>query len=197
VKNKSVAVELTVEEEAGLRKPYVVRGREAYTCFMPLGFHILAREFLGAAEDIQVKGDFSLVQGFLYCRSIELSLKAFLLAKNVPVSRFKGRKGIGHDLNRGLKEAELKGLVDIVEIPSIYKEELRKANDYYATKQGFEYMDDYDVLMRWRSVSDFPSIEVLSDFASRLVAKLGKVCEESVRDLIEKAREGKLHGNGE
>jgi hypothetical protein len=194
VKKKKVDAELVVEAEAGWRKPHVVRGREAYTCFMPLGFHILASEFLEAAGDIQVRGDFSLVQGFLYCRSIELSLKAFLLAKSVPVSRLKGRKGIGHDLDRGLKEAELQGLVDIVEIPSIYKEELRKANDYYATKQGFEYMDDYDVLMRWRSVSDFPSIEVLSEFASTLVAKLGEICVKSVRDLVEKAN---LYVNGE
>jgi hypothetical protein len=185
VKKKTVDVELSVEAEAGRGKPHVVRGREGFRRFMPVGFYLLAKEYLEAAGDIRVRGDYSLVQGFLYCRSIELSLKAFLLAKNVPVNRFKGRKGIGHDLDAGLEEAELQGLVDIVEIPSIYKEELRKANSYYATKQGFEYLDDYDVLMRWRSVSDFPSVEVLSEFASTLVSKLWGICVKSVGGLAE------------
>jgi len=171
-----------------------VEGREAHESFMPVGFRLLAAEFLSAAGDIQVIGDYSTVKSFLYCKSIELSLKAFLLAKKVPVSRFKGRKGIGHDLERAMKEAELQGLADIVDIPVAYKEEIRKANLYYVTKQGFEYIDNYEVLMRWRSVSDFPSIEVLSEFASSLVDKLSEVCMEATWDLIEKAKEKKRSG---
>jgi len=130
------------------------------------------------------------VKCFLYCKSIELSLKAFLLAKNVPVGRLRGKKGIRHDLVKGLEEAELRGLGDVVRIRRTYKEELRKANGYYAAKQGFEYMDDCDVLMKWRGVGDFPNIEVLCKFARTLVERLGGICVRSALDSIEKARDG-------
>ena len=174
----------------GSRKGDMVTEREAYACFRPGGFHILAGEYLLGAEDVRVRFGFPLVKCFLYCRSIELSLKAFLLAKNVPVSRLRGKKGIGHDLVKGLEEAELQGLGDVVRASRIYKKELRKANAYYATKQGFEYMDDCDVLMKWRGVSDFPDIEVLREFARTLVEGLGAICVRSVVDSIGKARDG-------
>lgn len=174
----------------GAGKGDMVTGREAYASFGPAGFHILAGEYLQGAEDVRVRGDFSLVKCFLYCRSIELSLKAFLLAKDFPVGRLRGKKGIGHDLVRGLEEAELRGLGDVVRVRRIYKEELGKANDYYATKQGFEYMDDCDVLMKWRGVSDFPNIEVLCQFARTLDKRLGLICVRSVLDSIEEVRDG-------
>lgn len=153
----------------------VVRGRGAF--MSPSMFHFYAREFAKAAEGFQMIGDFSPVPYFLYCRSIELSLKAFLLAKNVSITRLKGRKGVGHDLERALEEAELQGLLDIVEIPCHYKEELKKANYYYVKKDGFEYFESYEVFVRW---DDLPSLKVLSEFASFLVAKLKKPCEEAL-----------------
>ncbi len=164
----------------------VVRGKSAFRCAIPIMFHRFADEFLKAAEGFEVTGDFSPVACFLYCKSIELSLKAFLLAKSVPVSRFKGKRGIGHDLERALEEAEVLGLVDIIEIACHYKEELRKANYYYVEK-GFEYVDNYELMMK---VADFPSLKVLSEFASMLVAKLEKICFESVHTFVERSREG-------
>jgi len=139
-----------------------------------------------AGKDFQAIDD-SPVHYFLYCKSIELSLKGFLLAKNVPITILKGKKGIGHDLEKALKEAESRGMLDIVEIPCLYREELRKANYYYVKKQGFEYCDNYEVLRKW---GDLPSLKVLCEFASNLVERLEKVCFEAMQTLVEKYGEG-------
>ena len=159
----------------------VVRGRGAF--ISPIMFHFYAHEFARTAEGFQMIGDFSPVPYFLYCRSIELSLKAFLLAKNVSITRLKSRKLVGHDLEKALEEAESQGLLDIVEIPRHYKEELKKANYYYVKKDGFEYFESYEVFVRW---DDLPSLKVLSEFASFLIAKLRKPCDESMRILADK-----------
>lgn len=163
------------------------RVRIGYTRLRPFFFHSLARDFLTAAQAFEVAADFSPVHYFLYCRSIELSLKAFLLAKKVPISKIK--KEVGHDLEKGLKEAESLGLADIVEIPWRHKEELRKANYYYRSKQGFEYADDYVVLMKFGSI--VPSLNVISELDSMLVEKLSGVCSECVHVLAEKFRDGR------
>ena len=66
--------------------------RSAYVLLRPSMFHALAREFVWAAESYEMTDSFSPVHYFLYCRSVELSLKAFLLAKGVDISRLKSRK---------------------------------------------------------------------------------------------------------
>jgi hypothetical protein len=172
-----------------------LKASDGYRWLRPFMFYELAFEFWRAAKDLEVKGVFSPVHYFLYCRSIELSLKAFLLAKKVPVSRLRDRKGVGHDLERALEEAELRGLCDIVEIPCEFREELRKANYFYVKKQGFEYADDYEVLMGFGNLQ--PSTEVLSEFASMLVTNLEKVCCECLYILGIKLKVGELYINGE
>ena len=79
----------------------------AYVSLRPSMFHALAREFMWAAESFEMTDPFSPVHYFLYCRSVELSLKAFLLGKEVPISRLKSRKWVGHDLERALEEPTL------------------------------------------------------------------------------------------
>jgi hypothetical protein len=171
--------------EGKVRMNAAVRACIGYRWLRPFFFHTLATDFLRAGEGFEMSGDFSPVHYFLYCRSIELSLKAFLLAKKVSITRVK--KWVGHDLERALKEAELQGLLNIVEIPWGYKEELKKANYYYKKKQGFEYADDFRVLMRFGSV--VPSLKVLYEFDSMLVEKLSGVCNECVEILTKKFRE--------
>ena len=175
------SVKLRGRMEGELSMTPVVRGRVGF--ISPIMFHFYALEFARAAEDFQMIGDFSPVPYFLYCRSIELSLKAFLLAKGVPVTKFKEKGGIWHNLEGALEEAESQGLLDIVEIPRHYKEELKKANYYYKRKGGFEYFVSYEVFVRW---DDLPSLKVLSEFASFLVAKVKKPCDESMRILADK-----------
>jgi len=82
---------------------------------------------------------FSPVPYYCFSRSIELSLKAFLLAKNESLDSLK--RPIGHDLEKALEKAVSLGLPDIVVISSHHKAELKKANCYYSEKagKGFEY----------------------------------------------------------
>lgn len=154
----------------------------AYRRLKPFMFHALGSDFLKAAGDFQIQGDSSPVHYFLCCKSIELSLKAFLLTKGVSMSKLKSRKWVGHDLERALEEAELRGLLDIVEVTCQCKEELRKANYYYKSKQGFEYADEEEVLMRFGR--EFPSGKVLYELASTLVEKLRDVCSECIYSLL-------------
>ena len=93
-------------------------------------------------------------------------------------------------MERALEEAELRGILDIVEIACEHREELKKANYYYKKKQGFEYADDYEVLMKLGEV--MPNLKVLYEFASILVEKLDVVCNEYMQSLAEKSGEGKL-----
>ncbi len=164
-----------------LRGPKVVSGYRAFLCKLPSSFRYLADEYLRAAESCEMRDDFSRVKLFLYCKSIELSLKAFLLAKDVHINEIKGE--IGHSLERGMEEAKLLGLLDIVEVPCLYKEEVKKANYYYVSKQGTEYLDDYDVVMKGGPV---PNLKVLSEFASMLVARLEKPIRELEEILVDR-----------
>jgi hypothetical protein len=177
-----------VEEAGRLNKNDVVRGRDAFRCMMPWALHHYASEFMKAGKSLGMKEKFPPVGYFLYCRSIELALKAFLMTKNISVNTLKRKKGIGHDLERALEEAEKQGLLNIVEIPDYYEEELRKANYYYKGK-AFEYYDNYEAMTK---AGDELNIEVLSEFSSILVEKLKKFCLESAEDLAEKSKEGKL-----
>lgn len=154
----------------------------------PLLFHRYADEFRLAGLDM--KSDFTPVQCFLYCRSIELSLKAFLLTKGVPVSTLKyTKKGIGHDLEAALREAESRGLSDFIEIGGESREELRKANDYYLAK-GLEYADDEEVMMGYKY--RLPEPKVLYKFAFGLVYVFVEFWSESVQGLVQKSGVGKF-----
>jgi hypothetical protein len=137
----------------------------------PLGFHRYASEFLKAAQGFKINDGFSPVPYYLTCRSMELSLKAFLLAKGFPKKRLK-EKNLGHDLEKILEKAISMGLDTFVSLLPQHKEELKKANKYYASK-GFEY---FEVIKAMTGYRNLPDISVLTDVAALLVSKLEPVC---------------------
>jgi hypothetical protein len=137
----------------------------------PLGFHRYASEFLRAAQGFKVNDGFSPVPYCLVCRSMELSLKAFLLAKGFPKKRLKERN-LGHDLEKILKKAISMELDKFVTLSTQHTEELIKANKYYSSK-GFEYFEVVKAMTGYRNL---PDISVLADFATILVNKLEPVC---------------------
>jgi hypothetical protein len=136
----------------------------------PLGFHRYASEFLRATKDCKLNDGFSPVPYYLICRSLELALKAFLLAKGVPEKKL--RKDLSHDLEKVLKKAMTMGLDKILSVTPQHEEELKKANTYYASK-GFEY---FKVIRAMTGYRDLPDISVLSDLASLLVTELESLC---------------------
>lgn len=150
---------------------YVIKVQPMVLHISPLGFHRYASEFLRAAQGFKINDGFSPVPYYLICRSMELVLKAFLLAKGVPKRTLKGRT-LGHDLEKVLKKAVSLGLDKVVSITPQHKEELRKANNYYASK-GFEY---FEVTRAATGYPNLPDLRVLSDFATLLVTKLKPLC---------------------
>lgn len=107
----------------------------------PIGFHRYACEFAKYAREAHagLGGEFSPVAYYLYCRSLELVLKAFLLAKGVAQDDLKERS-LGHNLSKVLLKAKALGLEQTVSLATGWEPEIRKANKYYARK-GFEYFD--------------------------------------------------------
>jgi len=162
------------------------RKHNAFVRMRPLLFHRYADEFREAASDMT--SDFTPVQCFLYCKSIELSEKAFLLAKGVSMSKLRSRKWVGHDLEAALREAESRGLGDFVEIGCESREELRKANDFYVVK-GLEYADDDEVML---GRGYFPDAKVLSKFARVLVWAFEDFWSGRAEGLGQKSRDGNL-----
>jgi hypothetical protein len=150
---------------------YVIKVQPKVLHISPLGFHRYAPEFLRASQGFKINDAFPSVPYYLICRSMELALKAFLLAKGVPKRTLKGRN-LGHDLEKVLKKAISLGLDKVVSITPQHKEELRKGNNYYASK-GFEY---FEVMKAATGYPNLPDLRVLSDFASLLVTKLKPLC---------------------
>lgn len=85
----------------------------------PEGFLKHAQEFWAAADLVLNRsGEVSLPAYFLLGRSIELSLKAFLLHKGIPVSELR-KKRYGHNLRELLAEARARGIERFVELEAI------------------------------------------------------------------------------
>ena len=151
--------------------PIVIKPEPVVVRISPLGFHRYASEFLRAARSVSVDSSFSPVPYYLYCRSLELALKAFLLTKNVSIRELKSRD-LGHDLVKVLDKAKTIGLGQLLTVTSAHERELVKANNYYASK-GFEY---FEVMKAVRGYPDLPEVSVLAEFASHLIAALEHVC---------------------
>lgn len=85
----------------------------------PEGFLKHAQEFWAAADLVlnKVEG-VSLPAYFLLGRSIELSLKAFLLHKGIPVSELR-KKRYGHNLKALLAESRIQGIERFVQLAAI------------------------------------------------------------------------------
>jgi hypothetical protein len=139
----------------------------------PIGFHHYASEFAASARQSQagLGGTFSPVPYYLYCRSLELVLKAFLLAKGVPKDDLK-RRSLNHDLSRILLRARGHGLDTTISFAAHWEDEIRKANSYYASK-GFEY---FDVIAAARGYPQLPALDALNEIVTALLERLEPIC---------------------
>jgi hypothetical protein len=139
----------------------------------PIGFHHYASEFAASARQAQagLGGAFSPVPYYLYCRSLELVLKAFLLAKGVPKDDLKLRS-LNHDLSRILLRARGLGLDTTISFAAHWEDEIRKANNYYASK-GFEY---FDVIAAARGYPQLPALDALNEIVTALLERLEPIC---------------------
>jgi hypothetical protein len=136
----------------------------------PVGFALYADQFLRAGQSVPGDGKFSPVPYYLFCRSLELILKAFLLTKGHKISELENR--YRHDLVRLWNAAREGGLAEAVTpLPDIASD-LAQANSYYHEK-AFEYFD----FRRWaRKYQELPSLHRVESAAATLVASLKPYC---------------------
>jgi hypothetical protein len=133
------------------------------------GFARYAQQFAEAGDRAPRRSEFSPVPYMLYSRSIELSLKAYLLLHGIALSQLGGR-GFGHNLVRLLDQAVKLGLLDVVPLTATQRAHIQKAHKYYGTK-GFEYFDALSEVLGRQSL---PDLHVLGSTAHALAAKIGK-----------------------
>jgi hypothetical protein len=142
----------------------------------PLGFHIYACQFFRSARLARshARKKFSPVPYYLYCRALELLLKAFLLSKGVSAKELKSQ-ALGHDLSRCLKRANGEGLTAVFAISEPQASQLEMANAYYASK-GFEYFNVANVARGYRNLPDLGALDAL---CSALADRLEHVCADA------------------
>jgi hypothetical protein len=143
----------------------------------PVGFSLYAEEFFLAGASIpqnsRARGNttFTPVPYYLFCRALELVLKAFLLAKHHSLDELK--KKYGHDLEALWRAATKEGILDIIGASDPHFEsDLQSANSYYKGK-AFEYFD----FRRWaHGYPDLPPFARFRDDIRRIVEKTKGYC---------------------
>jgi len=141
----------------------------------PFGFYRYADEYHQAANAIIPRNSFSPVPYYLYCRSLELGLKAYLLTKGLSQKDLK--LIFGHNLTKLLNKAKRKGLLRIFSIERTEEEVIRNANVYYKSK-ALEYFDLYRAGTGYR---DLPELTELAKITSNLLASIERECKDYSR----------------
>ncbi len=155
----------------------IIRPEPVIVNLSPLGFHKYASDFLRAADSVEMSDAFNPVPYYLCCRSLELILKALLLAKGVPLNDLKG-KSLSHDLILILRRARSLGLNDLVVVTRLQENEIRKANDYYKIPlKGFEY---FRVGRLISSYPDLPEVGILTEVSQNMIRSLEDLCLNAV-----------------
>jgi hypothetical protein len=143
----------------------------------PIGLHRFAQEYLSIVKIPEKETPFSPVPYFLVCRSIELSLKAYLRVKDISMSNLRKKGAYGHDLEKLLNGAKDLGIDKCVPITKKIEKEIRKANEYYDKKE-FEY---YEALRGFKGYTDLPDLLIIKGFADELVIRLEVPCMDACR----------------
>lgn len=100
-----------------------------------------SNEFLiaGSVVKASAEGKYSNPAIFLFCRAMELSLKAFLLARGVSVSELRNPKRFGHNLNNLVREARRRKLGQYHKLTRQDIKAIDLLNAEYSSKH-FEYI---------------------------------------------------------
>jgi hypothetical protein len=142
---------------------YVLKAEPIVIKLTPYGFHKYAKDYFSVAESLAKNVKYSPVPYFLYCRTIELGLKAFLLAKGKTPNWV--REKLWHDLTKALMIARQYSLDEFVTTTSRDETQIMIANKYYEAK-GFEY---FFVLNHVTGLKDLPDLLSLKNYAKKLL----------------------------
>ncbi|GBE08072.1 hypothetical protein BMS3Abin11_01189 [bacterium BMS3Abin11] len=108
------------------------------------------------------------------CRSIELSLKAFLLLKSVTRNDLK-KRDLGHDLHKILKKCKELKISNIINISKAHESTIEELNKWYARK-GFEYFEIKNLVS---SPNSLPDIAIVKELALLLIESLREPCKNA------------------
>lgn len=159
--------------ETGKSQGFTIQAEPAVFNTGPLGFHRYAGNYLDAARLIEIGDSYSPVPYYLYCRSLELGLKAYLLASEIPEKEL--RRRVGHDLKKALREACKLGLANHVEFSREQILNFLIANKHYKGK-GFEYYQLKTLLDRLRGEHKLPNLDVFDEALQILLDGIKDVC---------------------
>jgi len=146
-----------------MRKNFVIEVGPVKLNITPFGFHKYATDYLDTANRWTSDVRYSPVPYFLYCRALELGLKAFLLAKGKRLDWVKNE--LGHDLTKALKKARSNYLDDLANTTDEEEREILIANKYYKSK-GFEY---FFVSNHVTGLDGLPNLEIIKNYSMRLL----------------------------
>jgi hypothetical protein len=137
---------------------YILHAETGYINFSPVGFKLVARDFRRCADAFKPP-KFSIVPYFLYCRAIELGLKAIHLETR---RQQEVKHEYGHDLIRSYKalppERQMLSTADsdlLAQISGLYQ------------RKAFEYVQPGDAA---HGYSDFPDLEQLARLATNFAS---------------------------
>ena len=154
----------------------VLAPEPAFARLTPLGFHIRATDFFEIAELARVRAEqFSPVASFLYCRALELSLKAYLLARGdstSDVARF------GHDLERLLVEAYARGIDVVLELGVEQRAMILSMNEQYMSNR----LAYFDLFATVSGGPIHPSLTAVAEVTGAVLLAVERGCYESGRN---------------
>lgn len=135
-----------------------------------------ASEYLQAAEVVETtaKSDMDLIapRYYLLGHGVELALKAFPLAKDVPLAELRSKKLMGHDLEKALVRAEGLGLSDLVSLSGEERASIELLNKTYQPKEH-EYITTGYVV--------WPSTALLFSVLNKILPAIKAMCIVSTR----------------
>jgi len=168
---KTLAVSLRTDisvDKILMTKNIMIKLETGHYNMTPFGFHKYASDYFVAADTWTkniIKEGYSPVPYFLYSRSIELGLKAYLLAKKQSLTTV---IKCNHDLIKALNKAKLNSLDSFVITSSDDEKHITLANNIYS-KKGFEY---FYIINHVTGKEKFPNISVLHDYSEKLLKNI-------------------------
>ena len=166
---------------------YVLKTETGYIKMTPFGFYFYSKCFFNTEDRIKEDIDkFGPANYFLLCKSIELSLKSYLLYNGKDIKEL---KKIGHNLV-GLADESEKISKSIINISD--KEILKMANNFYDIKgddsKSFEYFNVGLVANGFKqsavNKTKMPDIKKLRKIAKKIIEILKENMSSDKESLI-------------
>lgn len=146
---------------------YIFKAKPSHVELTSSLFIKYANDCYEAAHFFNDKKYFSITPYYLYCKSIEISLKAFLVHNGIKIRDLKNTSEYGHNIEKILIKSKIYKLEELINFTDIEIKELKKAGSLYDIKnKSFEYPLVIDAV---RGYNNFPDLKILKTMAKKLL----------------------------